>query len=102
MHHIQKARSACRPLFVDGLQTLHSPSAITKPSLRALCRLSCARSVLICFTSLLRFPHAVMSHVMAVLSTGSTLISNLMDEKVDTSTAKRPVLNAAPSCVAVP
>ena len=62
----------------DGVQTRYSPSTNIKPSLRALYRLSCARSVLICSTSLSHCPHVVMSLVMAALSTGSKPISNLM------------------------
>jgi hypothetical protein len=63
----------------DGVQTLFSPSATIKPFLRALCRLSCARSVLICSTNLSHYPHVVMSLVMTVLSTGLKLISKLTD-----------------------
>jgi len=63
----------------DGVQTLCSPSATIKPSLRALYRLSCARSALIYSTSLSHYPHVVMSLVMAALSTGLKLISDLMD-----------------------
>jgi hypothetical protein len=62
----------------DGVQTLYSPSTNIKPSLRALYRLSCVRSVLICSTSLSHCPHVVMSLVMAALSTGLKPINSLM------------------------
>lgn len=61
------------------VQTLHSLSVTTKYSLRALYHLLCVKSVSICFTNPLRFPPAGMSPATAVSSTGSTLISNLMD-----------------------
>jgi hypothetical protein len=62
----------------DGVQTLFSPSATIKPFWRALCRLLCARSVLIYSTSLSHYPHVVMPLVMAALSTGLKLISKLI------------------------
>lgn len=89
-------------MFVSNdVQTLPSLSMTIKCSLRALCPLLFARSVLICFISLLLSPRVAMSHVTVVLSTGSTLINNLMDWKVDASSAKKPVLSAVPWCVAV-
>ena len=78
LHAESKVRLSSLSSF-DGVQTLYSPSATIKPSLRALCRLSCARSVLICSTSLSHYPHVVMSLVMTVLSTGLKLISNPID-----------------------
>ena len=78
LHAESKVRLSSHFSF-DGVQTPFSPSATIKPFLRALCRLSCARSVLICSTSLSHYPHVVMSLVMAVLSTGLKLISKLMD-----------------------
>jgi hypothetical protein len=79
-----------------GILTLRSPSRTTKHSLQALYPLLYARSVLICFTSPLRSPPVVMSLVTAVLSTGSTLISNALDQKVNVLSAKKPVPSAAP------
>jgi hypothetical protein len=76
------------------VRTHHSLSTTTKHSFRALYPLSCAKSVSICFTNPLRFPHAGMSLVTAVSSTGSTLISNQMDWKMEVFSAKKHVLIA--------
>lgn len=72
----------------------HSLCTTTKHSLRALYPLLCAKSVSICSTDPLRFPHVGMSLVTAVSSTGSTLISNLMDWKMEAFSAKKLVLIA--------
>lgn len=74
--------------------THHSLSVTTKHSLRVLYPPSCVKSVSICFTNPLRFPHVAMSLAIAVSSTGSTLISNLMDWKVEAFFAKKHVLIA--------
>lgn len=76
------------------VRTHHSLSTTTKHSLRALYPLLCAKSVSICSTNPLRFPLAGMSLVTAVSSTGSTLISNMMDWKVEAFSAKKHVLIA--------
>ena len=77
LHAESKVRLSSLVSF-NGVQTLYSPSTNIKPSLRALYRLSCARSVLICSTSLSHCPHVVTSLVMAALSTGLKPITNLM------------------------
>ena len=77
----------------NGVQTHHSLSTSMNYFLRALLPLLCAQSVLICSTNPLRFLHAGMSRVISVLSTGSTLISNL-NWKVEVSSAKKRVLIA--------
>lgn len=76
------------------VRTHHSLSTTTKHSLRALYPLLCAKSVLICSTSPLRSLHVGMSLVTTASSTGSTLISNLMDWKVEAFSAKKHVLIA--------
>jgi hypothetical protein len=78
----------------NSVRTHHSLSTTTKHSLRALYPLLCVKSVSIYSTNPLRFPHAGMSHVTAVSSAGSTLISNLMDSKVEAFSAKKLVLIA--------
>jgi hypothetical protein len=75
----------------DDVQT-HSLFTTTKLFLRALYPLSCVKSVSIYSTNPSRFPLADMSHVTAVSSTGSTLISNLMDWEVEAFSAKKSVL----------
>ncbi len=77
------------------VQTYCSLPMTTKHSLRALYPLLCAKSVSICSINPLRSPHADMSLVTAVSSTGSTLISNLMDWKVEAFSEKKHVLIAA-------
>jgi hypothetical protein len=74
------------------VRTHHSLSTTTKHSLRALYRLLCAKSVLICSTNPLLSLHVGMSLVTTASSTGSTLISNLMDWKVEAFSAKKHVL----------
>ena len=72
----------------------HSLSMTTKHSFRALFPLLCAKSVSICSTNPLHLPHAGMSLVTAVSSTGSTLICNLMDWMAEVFSAKKHVLIA--------
>ena len=76
------------------VQTHHSLFTIIKHSFRALYLLLCAKSVSIYSTNPLRFPHVGMSLVTAVSSTGSTLISNRMDWKVEAFSEKKHVLIA--------
>jgi hypothetical protein len=81
--------------FVSNCVRAHlSLSTTTKHSSRALYPLFCAKSVSICSTNPLHFPHAGMSPVITVSSIGSTLISNLMDWKVEAFSAKKHVLIA--------
>jgi hypothetical protein len=76
------------------VRTHHSLSTTTKHSFRALYPLLCAKSASICSTNPLHFPHAGMSLVTAVSSTGLTLISNLMDRMLESFSAKKHVLIA--------
>ena len=76
------------------VRTHHSLFTTTKRCLRALYPLLCAKSVSICSTNPLPFPHAGMSLVTAVSSIGSTLIRNLMEWKVEAFSAKKHVLIA--------
>src|SRR5258707_8383398 len=78
----------------DGVQTHHSLFTTTKNFLRPLYPLSCVKSGSIYSTNPSRFPLADMSHATAVLSTGSTLISNLMDCEVEAFSAKQSALIA--------
>lgn len=80
---------------VSNLVRTHlSLSMTTKHSSRAFYPLLCAKSVSICSTNPLHFPHAGTSLVTAVSSTGLMLINNLMDWKVETFSAKKHVLIA--------
>lgn len=76
------------------VRTHHSLSTTTKHSLRVLYPLLCAKSVLISSTNPLRSLHVDMSLVTTASSTGSTLISNLMDWKVEAFSEKKHVLIA--------
>ena len=88
-----KVRSLSASVF-NCVRTHHSLSTTTKHSFRTFYPLLCAKSVSICSTNPLRFPHAGMSLVTAVSSIGSTSINDLMDWMVEVFSAKKHVLIA--------